>query len=294
MFELKNFRIGVNENGMHCQDSVTGVIFSVIEMTQETHKIAICSKSAREKVRDELMEFLQEQYKGCLIVEDISIEKVYIAPSLDFELYNFAMDSVGIKHKETGTLLGFSKVISANVAEVGFCFDHVYGHDGKLCRDFFELCSSEIKGMNTGRYYATVFISRTLTEETIQDMVYGQLEKSIKKFFPYKDMSFYKNVHFYKEGNTITVKKEIDTVIKLKVYDVTDEETWITSLCSKTGLVIKFLYCLMAMQRYPQIKNIIFKFEDNDSNLRRIVIKRKECAKILREFVRIPNINLEF
>lgn len=294
MFELKNFRIGVNENGMHCQDSVTGVIFSVIEMTQETHKIAICSKSAREKVRDELMEFLQEQYKGCLIVEDISIEKVYIAPSLDFELYNFAMDSVGIKHKETGTLLGFSKVISANVAEVGFCFDHVYGHDGKLCRDFFELCSSEIKGMNTGRYYATVFISRTLTEETIQDMVYGQLEKSIKKFFPYKDMSLYKNVHFYKEGNTITVKKEIDTVIKLKVYDVTDEETWITSLCSKTGLVIKFLYCLMAMQRYPQIKNIIFKFEDNDSNLRRIVIKRKECAKILREFVRIPNINLEF
>ena len=293
MFDLKKFRMGVNENGMHFQDSQTGVIFSVMEMTQEEHKIAICSKSARKKVRDELMGFLQEQYKGALKFEDIPIEKVYIAPSLDFELYNFAYDSIGITHKETGALLAFCKVASS-VAEVHFCFDHVYGHDGRLCRDFLDLCSNKIKGMNTGRYYDTVFISRTLTEETIQDMVYGQLEKSIKKFFPYKDMSFYKNVHFYKEGNTITVKKEIDTVIKLKVYDVTDEETWITSLCSKTGLVIKFLYCLMAMQRYPQIKNIIFKFEDNDSNLRRIVIKRKECTKILREFVRIPNINLEF
>ncbi len=293
MFGLKNFRMGVNENGMHFQDSQTGVIFSVMEMTQGEHKIAICSKSARKKVRDELMEYLQEQYKGCLEFDDIPIEKVYIAPSLDFELYNFAYDSIGIKHKETGVLLAFCKVASS-VAEVHFCFDHVYGHDGRLCKDFFDLCSPKIRAMETGRPNASVFISRTWSEKTIQDMVYGHLEKGIKKYFPYKDMSLYKDVHFYKEKNNITIKIGMDTAIRLHIYDVTDDETWITSLCSKTGLVIKFLYCLMAMQRYPQIKNIIFKFEDNDSNLRRIVIKRKERTKILREFVRIPNINLEF
>ncbi len=293
MFDLKKFRMGVNENGMHFQDSQTGVIFSVIEMTQEEHKIAICSKSAREKVREGLMEYLQEQYNGPLKFEDIPIEKVYIAPFLDFELYNFAYDSIGIKHKETGALLAFCKVAS-NVAEVHFCYYHVYGHDGRLCKNFFDLCSPKIRAMETGRPNASVFISRTWSEKTIQDMVYGHLEKGIKKYFPYKDMSLYKDVHFYKEKNNITIKKGMDTAIRLHIYDVTDDETWITSLCSKTGLVIKFLYCLMAMQRYPQIKNIIFKFEDNDANLKRIVIKRKERTKILREFVRIPNINLEF
>lgn len=287
MFGLKNFRMGVNEDGMHFQDSQTGVIFSVMEMTQGEHKIAICSKSARKKVREELMEYLQEQYKGCLKFEDIPIEKVYIAPSLNFELYNFAYDSIGIKHKETGTLLGFSKVISANVAEVGFCFDHVYGHDGKLCRDFFELCSSEIKGMNTGRYYADVFISKTWSEKTIQEKIYDSLEASIKNNLSYK------NMYFYKEGNTITVKKDQDIILKLQIYDVTDEETWILNLKYSKKPVIKLFYCLMAMKRYPQIKNLIFRFEDKNSNPKRIVINRRNRTTILRDFVQIQNIDLE-
>ena len=288
MFHFENFRIGVNKYGFHFQDSQTGVIFTFFKAKYpRTFKIAICEKSAKERIRKELEKFLVTTCPRINKISNIPIENCYISPSLKFELKNIAADSIGIIHKGTEKPLGLINS-TGNSPEVRFFFGEPDKDYDIVLKDFFDICSKEVDLVTAGRSYFQIETFRSWTLNQIHEVLYENITKKKEEKILSQDIAI------LVEKETKPLKKTLIKVVcdlkcemKISVEKKLGRISYIGDSLSNCPANI-IVYIKQVFKEYPYIKQVCFAYTSGRER-KLLVVTPSEIDSEFKRFVELES-----
>ena len=287
-FKMENFRIGMNENGFHFQDSETGVIFTLRRADYGRLHIAICSETADKNVCESLSDTIlgwMRKYglaQGTIFL-NIALEKCYISKNQDFVLKDFSGDGICIQHKKTNKTIGLMK-IEKGVPVIGFDLESNYGYE-EAVRDVFKLCSDSIQQIKAGTYHGKTFIKReddikTIRQELLRCLVEGVRSSALSKSStePEYEISL----------DRIIVK--MDDFSKIKMKKIVN--IWMVDERENTYPVRGLVYAIESVKRYPQqLNNVCYRYNFENKTFE-VNITPENVKKVLKEVVKRRIIDL--
>lgn len=286
-FKMENFKMGVNENGIHFQDSETGVLFTLIKADYDRLNLAICSASADKDVCDSLkvmiLRNLSKQGLEKCDFEDIPQEKCYISENQDiFVLKDFAGDGISILHKQTNKAIGLIEVIDG-VPVIGFDLESNYGYE-EAVKDFFELCCNNIQEIKAGTYHGKTQIKREDAFKDIKQKLLKCLVEGVKNTCLSKSST---ETEYEVTEKRIIVKMDEISQIKMKNMG----NSWIVDERETTYPIRGLVYTIEAMRRFPQINRVTYRYTFENSPYD-VNITPKNINKVLKEAVKRKIIDL--
>lgn len=283
-FKMKNFKIGVNENGFHFQDSETGVIFTLKKSDPIRSEIAICSKSADKQVRDSLKTAITDYNSKTVKFSNISPEKTYISKNQDlFVLEEVTDGEISIRHKKTNKNIYLIEVVKeVPMIEFGFEGDY-YGYQDAV-KDFFELCSDKIQTVRAGTYHGKTEIQRTDSTQDIKQKLFKCLVEGVQ-FCALSRLST--GLEYEVSEERIVIKIDENSYIKMKNFG----NGWVVDQRDANHPVLGLVYTVEVMKRLPQIKKVTYKYTFEKIPYD-VTITPKEKNKVLKEAVKRRLIDL--
>lgn len=287
-FKMENFRIGVNENGFHFQDSETGVIFTLRRADYGRLHIAICSETADKNVCKSLSDTIlgwMEKYslaQGTIFL-NIALEKCYISKNQDFVLKDFSGDGIGIQHKKTNKTIGLMK-IEKGVPVIGFDLESNYGYE-EAVRDVFKLCSDSIQQIKAGTYHGKTFIKREDDIKSIRQKLLKCLVEGVKS----KALSKSSTEPEYEVSSDRIIIK-MDKRSKIKMKKIVD--CWLVDESANPFPIRGLVYSIEAVKRFPkQLNNVCYRYKF-ENRIFDVPITPQNAKKVLKEAVKRRIIDL--
>ena len=281
-FKMENFRIGVNENGFHFQDTETGVMFTLRRADHGRLHIAICSETADKNVCKSLGDtILRCMAKRGLaqgtVFGNIALEKCYISKNQDlFVLKDLAADGISILHKKTNKTI-ILKRIEKGVPVIGFDLESNYGYE-EAVKDIFKLCSDSIRQIKAGTYHGKTYIQREDDIKTIRPQLLKCLVEGVK------DMALSKSPtepEYETSEKRIIIK--MDEFSKLKMKNLGN--SWMVDESENPHPVRGLVYSIEAVKRFPnQLKNVCYRYKF-ENRIFEVSITPQNAKKVLKEAV---------
>lgn len=223
-FKMEDFRIGVNENGFHFQDSKTGEMFT-----------------------------LRKTEQGRL---NIAPEKCYISENQDlFVLKDFAGDGIYILHKLTNKTLVLIDVVDG-VPVIGFDLSSYYGYE-EAVKDFFELCSDSIQQIKDGTYHGKTFIQRTDDVKQIKTELLKCLVEGVRNISLSKSSA---EPEYEVSSDRIIIKIDESSQIKMKGLG----NSWLVDETESSVPVQGLVYTIEAMKHFPELARVYYQYSFED------------------------------
>lgn len=290
-FRMEKFRIGVNENGFHFQDSDTGVIFTLISVDDERVRIAICSESADKNVCNSLKNTILDLMNECgfddneCTFEEIEQDKCYISENKDlFILEDFSDAGICVRHKETNKIIIFNKIENEVPLILFDLLSSSYGYE-EAVKDVFNLCSYNIQQIKVWIYYRETTISRYDDIKTIRPQLLKCIVDAVK------DMALSKastEPEYEVLENRIIIKMDEFSKLKMKKSG----NSWLVDESQNPFPVRGLVYSIEAVKKFPQLLNnvcYIYKFENKTFE---ITITPENVRNILKKVIKRRGIDL--
>lgn len=280
---MKNFKIGVNENGFHFQDSETGLTFTLKKVELERFEMAICSESADQDAREALKNAITECCFGQWEFGDISLEETYIAKNQDLFILQDIIDGrICILHKQTNKSIGLIEV-TEGVPVIQFGLESNYGYDTAV-KDFFELCSDKVQTIKAGTYHGKTVIQRKDTIKDIKQELLRGLVEGVKNTCLSK---LSRELEYIVTDTRIIIKISDYSQIKIKNFG----NGWIADQRESSYPILGLVYTIEAMKKFPQINMVTYRyvFEKRTYDVN---ITPKNINKVLKEAVKRRIIDL--
>lgn len=260
---LQNFKIGVNENGIHFRDEETGVMFTLIKAENGRFRIAVCLKSGDKKSQRMLRSILREKLKGIKAevpktFPEITPEKCYISNSNKFQVGEFVVDGICLLHRSDNKKIGVIEIVNQKIPKVLFDLRNPYGCE-EAVKDFFELCSPKIKEIYAGTFRKVVAIKNNYSVNSIrkrlrialEEGVLEQFEKETADTIEVKE-TVSKNIRVFTDG---IARMELERFYySYYLYDSTESANQIEDLL----IISKVLNSL------PHVSNVYFRYYSNN------------------------------
>lgn len=288
-FKMENFRIGVNENGFHFQDSDTGVMFTLRRADHGRLHIAICSETADKNVCKSLGDTIlrcmsKHGLEQGTAFGNIALEKCYISENQDlFVLKDFAADGISLRHKKTNKTI-ILKRIEKGVPVIGFDLESNYGYE-EAVNDVFKLCSDNIRQIKAGTYHGKTYIQRDEDKKSIRQELLKCLIEGVKNSALSKSPT---EPEYKVSSDRIIIK--MDEMSKIKMKKVLD--CWVVDESENPYPVRGLVYSIEAVKRFPeQLNNVCYRYKF-ENKIFEVSITPQNAKKVLKEAVKRKIIDL--